>query len=227
VNDHRDPQPAVPAPAGTPDEDHLWSWAGSAAERDERIRHARLLVGLRLTAVRYYDIDYGRFDIAEDLDGPRVIMDEAEWVEPAWSCAGFHRVDYGVELETAEGRYFSVTWDPPGDREGIGLREVASSGADLAADSVAVWEVGRRSVWQGFLDTEITDVVPHYLPWDDLETGFWCPRITVWFGEEHVELMLGSDGADGELSPAADSVAVVFPPIELPAWVPSAPRGRA
>jgi hypothetical protein len=217
VTDQQLPDLSVPADAL--EDDYVGSWVGTPAERDERVRHARRLVGLRLAAVTYFDIDYRRFEVASDGDHPRVITDEADWHEPVWRCPGFDAVDYGVELQMAGGRLFSVSWDPPGDREGIGLREMSASAAGLLGDNVAIWEVGRRGAWEHLIGAEITDVVPHYLPWTGRPAGFWCPRITIRFGATNVELLLGGEGPDGTLAPSADTVAVVFAPDELPAWV--------
>ena len=89
---------------------------------------AHMLVGLRLGAVRYFDIDYFREEIAADQAGPREITGDAEWRDPIWSCSGFDSVDYGIELVMLGGRVFSVMWDPPGMRECIGMREVPLGG---------------------------------------------------------------------------------------------------
>jgi hypothetical protein len=56
-------------------------------------------------------------------EGPRHIVDAGEWRNPTWRYPGFDSVDFGVELETEPGSVFSVTWDPLGMYEGIGLRE--------------------------------------------------------------------------------------------------------
>jgi hypothetical protein len=110
---------------------------GSREERQERVRHARMLVGLRLAAVRYFDIDYFRHEVVANHAGPREITNPAEWRDPIWSCSGFDSVDFGIELEMLGGRVFSVTWDPPGMREGIGMREVPLRGTGLRADAVS------------------------------------------------------------------------------------------
>lgn len=71
-------------------------------------------------------------------------------------------------------------------------------------------------------EKKVTDVQLHYLPWDDYIRGFWCTRITVRSGAAVAELLLGGDGRDGQLSPAADNVAVLFDPPQLPEWEPTA-----
>ena len=59
-----------------------WSWVATAAERQDRQQHANRLVGSRLQAVRYFDIDYEREDRAVDHEGPRRIEGNAEWRRP-------------------------------------------------------------------------------------------------------------------------------------------------
>jgi hypothetical protein len=205
-------------PVGRP-----WSWVATGQERDERVEHARRLVGLRLQAVRYVDIDYFREDVAAGHAGPRPVT-AAEWRAPVWRCAGFDSVDYGVELQMQGGRVFSMTWDPPGMREGIGLRELPLLGTGVRADAdVAIWDVSERSGWAGLLGADVTDVRLHYTPWDDHDGGFWCPRITIRLGGAAVELLLGQAGPDGQLEPAADNVAVLFDPARLPDWDQTTP----
>lgn len=52
-----------------------------------------------------------------------------------WQFDGFDAVDFGIELETETGSVFSLTWDPPGDHEGIGLRNVAMLGHGVRDDA--------------------------------------------------------------------------------------------
>lgn len=226
VNHDSDRAPlGVDNPASAQFEERVWSWVRSREEQEERVRHARMLVGLRLAAVRYFDIDYFREEIAANQAGPREITDDAEWRDPIWSCPGFDSADYGIELEMLGGRVFSVTWDPPGMREGIGMREVPLRGTGVRVDAdVAVGDVSQRSEWRRFIGAEVTDVGLHYLPWENGHlSGFWCPRISLLFGIAHVQLLLGEGGPEGQLRPSADNVAVLFDPVELPAWEQSAP----
>ena len=52
--------------------------------------------------------------------------------EPTWLYDGFDAIDYGLEIETDSGALFSLTWDPPGHHEGIGLRAYSSPGTEKA-----------------------------------------------------------------------------------------------
>ncbi len=194
MNHDSDHEPlGVDNPASAQLEERVWSWVRSQGEQEERVRHASMLVGLRLAAVRYFDIDYFRDEIAANQAGPREITDDAEWRDPIWRCSGFDSVDYGIELEMLGGRVFSLTWDPPGMCEGIGMREVPLRGTGVRVDAdVAVWDVSQRSEWRRFIGAEVTDVGLNYLPWKDGHlSGFWCPGISLLFGIAHVELLLG------------------------------------
>jgi hypothetical protein len=127
-------------------------------------------------------------------------------------------VDYGVEFETTCGRLFTVTWDSPGWHDGIWLREVPLI-AEAAANeaTVAVWNVSRAGRWDHFVGPEVGDVHLAYEPWAP-DDGYWCSRITVSTLDRGIELLLGEGEADQQLHPAADNIAVLFPPSRLPDW---------
>ncbi|MGH9260201.1 MAG: hypothetical protein ACRD08_09960, partial [Acidimicrobiales bacterium] len=113
---------------------------------------------------------------------------------------------------------FTVTWDPPGVQEGIGLRQVPALGYACTEDAgFSVWDVTRRSRWHRFLRRDITEVVLHYQPWSE-DGGFWCPRITVRFGTSDVEFLL-AEGSNGAIRPSADNVVVLFAQHHLPTWL--------
>jgi hypothetical protein len=172
------------------------SFAPTAEARDERIRKARGLVGAELAAVRYFDLVY-----------PEPPEPEARW-------PGFDVVDYGVELETRDGRLISVTWDTPGWHEGIGIHEAPMRGTGVSVDAgVTVSDVSHLPRWSRLVGAQLTDVTPHYAIEDD-SGGFWCPRISVAFGPHTVEFLLAEEGPGGVLGPSADTVAVLFDPPE-------------
>lgn len=197
-----------------------WSWAATDDEVEERRRHVRRLVGHRIGAVRYCTIDFRRGEFRPDLvdGGPRFIEDEAEWEDPAWRHAGF-AVDHGVEFETESGLVFSLTWDPPGDREGIGLRNVAMPDAYLNREAAhAIWSVGDRSdTWAPLSEAPITDVQLHYYPWEGRVSGFWCPHITLHTAAASVHVVLG-DANNGALAHSSDNIAVLHPATSVPDW---------
>lgn len=200
----------------------VWSWAASVAEAEARRREAEELVGERVRAIRYFTLDYRRHELHTELvnNGPRIIVDEAEWTEPTWLHDGFDALDYGFEIITQSGVTLSLTWDPPGDYEGIGLQPVPMIGSSIRSDAdAAIWAVGDRAApWALMVGRLITAVELHYVPWDQERGSMWCPRITLHFEQGRVEVVLG-DSEDGRLVPSADSVAVLHPGASLPPWL--------
>lgn len=207
---------------GAVGEGRQWSWAASEVEADARRRDAEKLVGQSIQAVRYYMLDHRRDDLRPDLigDGPRVIDGAAEWSEPMWLCDGFDAVDYGFEVTTDSGAVFSLTWDPPSDREGIGMQPVPLLGSAVMSDAdVAIWDVGERSAsWAPMIGRRVAGVNLHYFPWDEPTGGLWCPRITFHGEDACVEVLMG-ECRDGVLVSSSDNVAVLHPGASLPAWV--------
>jgi hypothetical protein len=202
-------------------EGRVWSWAASDAEADARRHEANELVGERIREVRYYTLDYRRYELHPELIdcGPRVIDAESEWKEPTWLFAGFDAMDYGFEVTTDSGAAFSLTWDPPGDHEGIGLQPIPMLGSGVRTDAdVAIWTVGERSAsWTEMVGRRVMGVDLHYVPWDEEHGSLWCPHITIHGEDGQVEVVMG-DSQDGAMVPSADNVAVLHPGTSLPAW---------
>jgi hypothetical protein len=196
-----------------------WSWAATDKEVEQSCERARALIAERLSSVTYVTLDYhAEEERPSGLRGPRPITDPAELAAPVWDAGPFDWADFAVEFSAASGRVFTVAWDAPGWHEGIWLREVRATGAAFKEDAdVAVWDVGRVSRWDGFIGAEVTDVVMHYRPWAD-DGGYWCSRITLFFGNRQVDLLLGESDNERRLVRAADTIAVVFPPAPLPEW---------
>jgi len=194
-----------------------WSWVATGEQVDERRDQARELAGLRLSSVMYVLLDYGQVDRPVGSHGPRLVEGAAELAAPAWRCEGFDWADYAVEFTTTSGRVFTVSWDSPGCHEGIGVREVRALGSACVEDAdVALWDVSYAGRWDSFIGAEITDAVLHYRPWPG--GGYWCSRITVRIGGRPVHLLLGDTDGRQRLVPAADNIAVLFPPGRLPEW---------
>jgi len=195
-----------------------WSWVASLAEVEERRQHALRLAGLQLATVRYCDIDYAMLDRTGGQQGPRQVLGATEWQEPSFRYEFGDCTDYGVELETACGRVFSVSWDTPGWHEGIWLRELPLIGeAVLPAANTAICDVSRAGRWHRFIGHEISDVQLHYRPWAPND-GYWCTRITVTIGGSDIQFLGGYGEAGQTLGPSADNIAVLFPPALLPDW---------
>jgi hypothetical protein len=194
------------------------AWVSTKSEVEGRRVDAGGLVGLEFSAVRYVTLDYRRSDFAPEFSGPRSITDASEWREPTWEFDDCDSADFGVEFTTSRGRVFSVTWDALGVHESVGLHEGSLLGERFSGNSdVAVWEVGARSRWLPLLGEPVGGVDLHYEPWAD--EGFWCPRITLRFGSRRIELLLGEGRKGGRVGPAANNVAVLFDPEELPQWL--------
>ena len=145
------------------------------------------------------------------------MVSAAEWREPPFRHEFGDSADHGVELETAWGRVFTVSWDSPGRHEGIWLRELPLVGAAVLADAnTAIWDVSRAGRWDGFIGHEISDVQLHYRPWAPGE-GYWCTRVTITVRGSDIHLLGGHAEAQA-LAPSADDIAVLFPPARLPEW---------
>ncbi|QIS10330.1 hypothetical protein [Nocardia arthritidis] len=187
-------------------EPRQWSWARTLDDVAERRRHIEPLIGARLTTVRYYLCD-DRWERSPESVGAGPIFGDDP--EPPWRCDGFDSLDYGFELETDSGLIYSLTWDPPGDREGIGLRRTPMLGSGVRADAdITIWRGGE--IWP--LGVPFTDIRLHYEPYPP---GFRCPRITFQWPDRKLEVILG-ESAGGVLAPSADNVAVLHPDTELP-----------
>jgi hypothetical protein len=180
------------------------------------------LAGERIQAVRYYTLDYRRHELHPDLvdSGPRTVDADSEWNEPTWQFDEFDAMDYGFEVTTDSGATFSLTWDPPGYHEGIGLQRVPILGSGVRSDAdVAIWAVGERTAsWASMVGGRVTGVDLHYVPWDEERGSLWCPRITFNGEAGRVEVVMG-DAQGGTLVPSADSVAVLHPGTSLPSWL--------
>lgn len=199
----------------------VWSWAASASEADARRHEANALRGETVRAVRYYTLDYRRHELHPELidHGPRIVEAESEWDEPTWLFCGFDALDYGFELTTDSGAVFSLTWDPPGDHEGIGLQPVPMLGSAIGREAdVAVWDVSHRAVgWKPLLGRRVTAIDLHYVPWADEGESLWCRRITLHSEDADMQIVMG-DSENGLLVPSADNVAILHPNRPLPTW---------
>lgn len=198
-----------------------WSWAASAEEAETWRAEARALVGRRVERVRYFDIDYRAELYRRDAVGPRVIEREAEWANPNWSHSACDSVDHAVELETSDGAFFTVSWEPPGVIEGLGLRELPAIGTAVRDDAdVAMWDVSDTKRWKAVRDADVTAVDMHYERWANSGEAWWCSWISVEFGRHVVEFVLGEgDQAKECVLPSADNVAVIFERRFVPSWL--------
>jgi hypothetical protein len=184
-------------------------------ELADRRAEASLLVGQSLTRVSYVDIDYRGWDRGyHDQSSRRTIISADEWAEPTWDAGTFHDLDYGIELVTERGETWGISWDSPNpvDGESICLQR------ETVSQSGAVWDVTNTEPWRSCLTSPVSDVVLRFHPWSDLVPGFWCTRVSLSFGDARVEILLGDRGQQGQLSPAADNIAVLWGAVSLPSW---------
>ena len=200
-----------------------WSWAESQADADAYQGEARGLVGETIEAVRYLNIDYFMEHFRHGEVGPRRIVADQEWDQPTWRHPACDTVDFAVEIDTRSGRHFTIGWESPGAREGLGLRELLAIGNAFREDTeVAIWDVTRQSEWRDLVGNVVSAVVLHYERWND-DRALWCPWITVEIDGKRVEFLLAEGQADKPDSPqpSANNVAVVFGPAALPGWLAS------
>ena len=108
-----------------------------------------------------------------------------------------------------------MTYDPPGNHEGIGLRESPLLGSAFTANlDCAVWDVSNSSGWAGLLGKSVSRVHLWYEPWGS--EGLWCPRISLHFDAEVVEIVLAQGQRKGPpMAPSADNLCVRFSPTKL------------
>lgn len=196
-----------------------WGFAESGAEVARRRDEVSSIVGDRVVEVRYYTLDYGRDRLRSGLAGLHWITDRAEWDEPTWRTPGCDSLDYGVELLTQSGRIYSVTWDPPGWREGMGINETPFAGSVLRPGAdVAAWVVTSQPDWAAVLTLPVTAVDLNFIPWDRTTDQYWCTRVTISLGDRTVIMMLGEGNTDGQIEPSSDNIAVLFDESHVPDW---------
>jgi hypothetical protein len=198
--------------------DRTQGWVATASQMSQCQAVAAMLVGKTIAAVRYVNIDYvggndpSLYDLPVELRAPRVITSSAEWAAPTWSREGFHAVDYGVEVQLADGDVVHVSWDPPGWTEGLRVIWAPLVGESVTyAGAPAVWDVSQQTPWSAMVGHEVTAFTLEYDLWAGEGDGFWCWRSKLSTAGGAVELILGDADSDGTLGPSSDCIAVVFP----------------
>jgi hypothetical protein len=150
---------------------------------------AQRLVGQRLTAIRYLQIDYGD--------------DEPYWRLDEWDC-----LDYGFEIETDSGLVFCITWDNAFSAMGWGL-SILERSYDLG--ECRVWDVTQGSRWASVIGHKLAEATIY---WEhDLFDGLLYPQdiVLTFDSGQHVYAGVYVCGQDKRpLFPMADEVLVVF-----------------
>src|SRR5687767_4133082 len=128
---------------------HVW-WARDRADRVAFEARAAQLVGAVLAHVRYFDIDVS--------DGVRVVPEGDEWLDPPWRNEDHDLLDWGLELDTSDGRTFAARWETS-PYEGIGLDEGRLLETWLGPGaSVAIWDVTSTERWRDYVGRTVTRV---------------------------------------------------------------------
>ena len=128
----------------------MW-WARDRVDRAAFESRAECLVGTVLAHVRYFDMD------ASD-GGVRVVSEEHEWLDPPWRNDDHDLLDWGLELETHDGRTFAAIWyvNP---FEGIDFDEERLLETRFGpAAPVAIWDVTSTEAWSGYIGRTVTRV---------------------------------------------------------------------
>lgn len=197
----------------------VWGFAESTGEVSRRRNEAAAIIGEQITNVVYFSLDYQRHELRPGARGVHWVTDPTELLAPTWHTLLCDSLDFGVELRTMSGRHFSITWDPPGWREGMGIRETQFIESVLRPTTdVAAWEVTTHSQWSSRLQNPVASVDLHFLPWGESTDQYWCSRVTLGFGDSDVIMMLGEGTQDGQIAPSSDNIAVLFDQSDLPEW---------
>ena len=180
----------------------------------ERRTTARSMIGQHLVRVDSVDIDYRGWELGHrDQSSRRRITDAAEWSDPAWDAGTFHHLDFGIELVTDRDETWAITWDSPGS-EGESLRLQRTP----VREAGALWDVTEWEPWRSCMSSPVSEVAHRYQPWSDNARPFWCSRISIFFNNSRVEVLLGDRDQAAALTASADNVAVLLDSNSLPAW---------
>lgn len=192
-------------------EQSRWSWARDKSEAVAFQEEAFRLVGHVLSEVRYFTVDYGSDQYRGDAAGPRNVTSPLEWAAPCWLHPACDSVDFAVEFRTEAGRVFTASWDSPGDKEGIGLREGPALGMAVTEEAVAaIWDVSGTVQWRDLIGRRVDSVELMYQTWNSSES-LWCQRIDLVIERRLVTLLLADGALDGDaLAVSADNIAAVF-----------------
>jgi hypothetical protein len=111
----------------------------AAARRSEYDALAQSVLGLRLAAVRYFEIDYS--------------FGEGD-PEPAYDrVPGVDTLDYGADLEFEGGRILGFTWGQEFEMYDLELDE-----GGIPKGDAAVWDVSKTSRWRSFVGNDVRRV---------------------------------------------------------------------
>lgn len=159
----------------------VW-WARDRIGRATFEARAERLVGAVLAHVRYFDMDTS--------EGVRVVPEGQEWLEPPWRCEDHDLIDWGLELETRDGRTFAAGWYVS-PFEGIDFDEKPLLETWLGpAASIAIWDVTATEAWRDYVGRTVTRV---QVCWEQIERrAFACHAVVLDFGS--AMFVVGGEG---------------------------------
>ncbi len=154
----------------------------------------RMLIGKRLTGVRYFEIRY-------------------DTNEPFYICAPFpgHLLDYGCDLELEDGTIIGIIWDSEYFQYGIGVLKssIASQLTDFSA-----WDVSKENHWTSLMNMAITKVKVHWswAQYEGQEKQDYPQELEIQFDDGSIVFFSASqyDKAKDTLWGMSDDIAVVF-----------------
>jgi hypothetical protein len=154
-------------------------------------QQARRICGERIARVRYFEIAYE--------DG-----------KPRWRREFGDVLDFGLDLETSNGRAFQVTWDSRFFAYGLSLQE---GHLEEHLSAAAVWDVTEESRWSQVVNQTVRDVAVY---WSEVESdgSVTCyPQDMALIFESGAKVFLSAsqyvEDTD-ELFGMSDEVAVIF-----------------
>ena len=170
----------------------LW-WARDPAGRAAFEARAERLVGGVLARVRYFDLE-----TRNGHGGARVVPEGDEWLDPPWRNDDHDLLDWGLELETRDGRTFSASWYVT-PFEGLDFGEERLLGTHVDPEAmVAIWDVTTTENWNDYVGRTVTRVEVCWERWD--RDSFACHALVLsFFGGATV--VVGGEG---------DTVSVTF-----------------
>lgn len=142
-----------------------WSWAESEAVARAYQVAALDLVGEVIVAVATSTSTTSSRSSGTASPEPASSPIVAEWERPTWRHPACDTTDFAVELETGSGSCFTISWESPGEREGLGIRELPAEGNAYRDDTeVAIWDVTSSHDWRDLLPSVVTNVEMHTIP---------------------------------------------------------------
>ncbi len=162
--------------------------------RQQYEESARYLIGKRLAAVRYFEV-------------------ESDTPEPGYQVPGFpgHLLDFGCDLVTDDGKTCGFMWDGEFFQYGVGVED---SSLSLRLRRFRSWDVSCESHWKGLAGRCVVSVdvywdwaqyegqAREYFP-QDVAIGFDCGSIVYVCSSRY-------DHDKDKLSGMSDDIAVVF-----------------